>query len=144
MPEEERKTFQFYGTAAYGRYDGYGVTTDFAKPPVIVDHPDGTENNSRMTLKEYQAMAGNTGSFVGDPKFVGTARMEAGGKRWTGDPATMFDKLLGQKNLDFPDTFATDPNAVEKGLGPRPDGFKDFGLDNPDRYTKRPLRRFND
>lgn len=38
----------------------------------------------------------------------------------------MFDKLLGKKDLDFPDTFATDPKAVKKGIGPQPDAFKDF------------------
>ena len=126
LPEEERKLFEFYGTAAYGRYHEYGVTTDFEKPPVIKDNPDGTENNPRMTLKEYQAMAGDTGSFAGDPGCAGTANMEPGGKLWTGDPATLFDKLLGKKDLDFPDTFATDPKALEKGIGPEPDAFKDF------------------
>ena len=38
----------------------------------------------------------------------------------------MFDKLLGKEDLDFPYTFATDPNAIEKGVGPQPDAFKDF------------------
>ena len=127
VPDEQRKMFMFYGTAAYARYaPEYGVTTNFVKPPVFVDKPDGTENNPRLSLKEYQALAGDTGSFVGDPKFTGTSKMEAGGKLWTGDPATMFDKLLGKEDLDFPDTFATDPRAVEKGIGPQPDDFKDF------------------
>ena len=126
-PDEERKMLRFFGTAAYERYvPSYGVTTDYKDPPVFVDNPDGTENNPRFSLKEYQAMVGDTGSYVGDPKFAGTANMEPGGKLWTGHPATMFDKLLGKKGLDFPDTFATDPKAVEKGIGPQPDAFEDF------------------
>jgi len=127
VPDDERKMFRFFGTAAYERYvPSYGVTTDYKEPPVFVDNPDGTENNPRFSLKEYQAMVGDTGSFVGDPRFAGTANMEEGGKLWTGDPATMFDKLLGKKGLDFPDTFATDPKAVEKRIGPQPDAFEDF------------------
>ena len=127
VPDEQRKPFQFYGTEAYARYvPSYGVNINFVKPPVFVDNADGTENNPRLSLKEYQAMVGNTGSFVGDPKFAGTSKMEEGGKLWTGDPSMMFDKLLSKENLDFPDTFATDPKAVEKGIGPVPDDFKDF------------------
>ena len=126
LPEDERRVLQFYGTAAYGRYDRYGVTTDFEKPPVIQDNPDGTENNPQMTLKEYQAMAGDTGSFAGDPKCAGTANMAPGGKLWTGHAATMADKLMGKGDLDFPDTFVTDPKAVEKGVGPQPGAFEDF------------------
>jgi hypothetical protein len=126
-PDDERKMFSFYGTAAYERYvPSYGVTTNYAKPPVFVDNPDGTENNPRLSLKDYQKMAGDTGSCVGDPKFAGTAGMQEGGTLWTGDPSTMFDKLTGKKDLDFPDTFATDPKAVEMGVGPQPDAFKDF------------------
>ena len=126
VPIEEKNLLQFYGTAAYGRYDRYGVTTDFEKTPVIVDHPDGTENNPKMTLAQYEKLAGDTGSFVGDPKFAGNANVKPGGKLWTGDPATMFDKLLGKDGLDFPDTFVTDPKAVEKGIGPQPEAFEDF------------------
>lgn len=127
LPVEERKIFFFYGTAAYGRYEqNYGVKTTFDSPPVFVDHPDGTENNPRLTLKEYQAMVGDTGSFVGDPKCAGTLDMKPGGKLWTGDPSQIFDKLLGKEGLDFPDTFITDPKAKEKGIGPVPGDFKDF------------------
>lgn len=126
VPIEEKNLLQFYGTAAYGRYDRYGVTTDFEKPPVIVDHPDGTENNPRMTLAQYEELAGDTGSFVGEPQFAGNANVKPGGNLWTGDPATMFDKLLGKSDLDFPDTFVTDPQAVEKGIGPQPEAFEDF------------------
>jgi len=125
LPENQRKLMLFYGTAAYGRYDNYGVTTDFEKEPVIKDHPDGTENNPQMTLAEYQAMAGDTGSYVGDPKCAGTANMKPGGKLWTGHPSMMFDKLLSER-LDFPATFVTDPKAVKKGIGPQRGDFKDF------------------
>jgi len=41
-------------------------------------------------------------------------------------PAMMFDKLLGKEDLDFPYAFATDPKAIEKGVSPQPDAFKDF------------------
>ena len=34
--------------------------------------------------------------------------------------------VAGKENLDFPYTFATDPNAIEKGVGPQPDAFNDF------------------
>jgi len=37
-----------------------------------------------------------------------------------------FERLLGKAGLDFPDTFATDPKAVEMGVGPQPDAFEDF------------------
>jgi len=126
LPVEERKIFFFYGTAAYGRYADYGVKTTFDSPPVFVDHPDGTENNPHLTLKEYQEMVGDTGSFVGDPKCAGTLGMKPGGKLWTGDPSQIFDKLFGKEGLDFPDTFVTDPKAKEKGIGPVPGDFRDF------------------
>jgi hypothetical protein len=127
VPGEQRKVFMFYGTAAYERYvPHYGVTTNYTKPPVFVDNRDGTENNPRLGLKEYQAMVGNTGSFLGDPKVAGTATLAEGGKLWTGDPSMMFDKLLGKDDLDFPDTFATEPKAVEKGIGPQSGDFADF------------------
>ena len=127
LPLGERKTFFFYGTAAYGRYaPDYGVKTTFDSPPVFVDHPDGTENNPQLTLKEYQDMIGDTGSYVGDPKCAGTLGMKPGGTLWTGDPSQMFDKLLGKERLDFADTFVTDPKAKEKGIGPVPEDFEDF------------------
>ncbi len=52
--------------------------------------------------------------------------MKPEGKLWTGDPAQIFDKLLGKEGLDFPDTFVTDPKAKEKGIGPVPEDFRDF------------------
>ena len=52
--------------------------------------------------------------------------MEEGGKLWTGDPAMMFDKLLGKEGLDFPDAFATDPRVTEKNIGLVPEDFADF------------------
>ena len=135
-PDEERKLFSFYGKAAYERYvPSYGVTTNYAKPPVFNDNPDGTEYNPRLSLAEYQKMAGDTGSWVGDPKFAGTVGMKEGGTLWTGDPSTMFDKLRSKKDLDFPDTFATDPKALEMGAGPQPDAFKDFWF-NKDKSDK--------
>ena len=52
--------------------------------------------------------------------------MKPEGKLWTGDPAQIFDKLLGKEGLDFPDTFVTDLKAKEKGIGPVPGDFRDF------------------
>ena len=62
-------------------------------------------------------MVGDTGSYVGDPKLAGVG---GGGGR------ASFERLLGKAGLDFPDTFATDPKAVEMGVGPQPDAFEDF------------------
>ena len=119
--------FFFYGTAAYGRYaSSYGVKTTFDSPPMFVDPPDGPENNPRLTLVEYQKLAGETGSYVGDPKCAGTPGMKPGEKLWTGHRSEMFDKLFGKEDLDFPDTFVTDPKAKEKGIGPVPEDFEDF------------------
>ena len=77
-------------------------------------------------------MVGDNGSYVADPKCAGTLGMKPGGEFWTGHPAMMFDKLLDKKDLDFPDAFATDAKTVEKGIGPRPEDFKDFWF-NKDR-----------
>ena len=122
IPKEEKSLFRFYGTAAYGRYARYGVTIDFKEPPVIVDNPDGTENNPAMTLKQYEDIAGDTGSAVGDPKFAGMANI----KPRANERRAVFEVLRDKRGLDFPDTFATDPKAVEMGVGPQPDDFKDF------------------
>ena len=85
-----------------------------------------SSESPRMSLKEYEGIAGSTGSYVSDPNFAGTANMKPGGKLWTVHPSMMFDKLLDKPDIDFPDTFATDPKAVEKGVGPKPEAFEDF------------------
>ena len=119
-PDEKRKMFMFYGTEAYDRAAKYhGLRMNFEKPPVFKDLV-------RIGLGEYQEQFGNTGSLVMDPKFRGTLGMEPGGKLWTGDPAMMFDKLLGKEDLDFPDAFATEPKVVEKKIGLIPEDFEDF------------------
>jgi hypothetical protein len=123
----ERNVFQFYGTAAYARYVPlYDVTMQFNGTPMFDDRGKD-EFNPRLTLSAYQALAGTTGSFVGDPKFVGAADYVPGKKLWTGDPVMPFDHLLGTGDqIDFPQTFATDPTCVEKKIGPQPQDFADF------------------
>ncbi len=127
LPESDRNIFMFYGTAAYARYVPLlHVTMEFATPPMFDDRGK-PEFNPLLTLSGYQAIAGSTGSYVGDPKFVGTAGYVPGKKLWTGDPEMPFDFLLGTgETLEFPDTFATDPRAVEKKIGPQPQDFADF------------------
>jgi hypothetical protein len=47
-----------------------------------------------------------------------------------GKPFFMADHIMGKKNLDFPDLFATDPKVVEKGIGLQPAAFQDFHFAN--------------
>ena len=122
IPDAERKMFMFYGRGpAYRR----GLGEERAAKAVETK-PVFFQDLVRVSLAEFQEKAGDTGSFMADPKFKGTQGMEAGGKLWTGDPAMMFDKLLGKKGLDFPDAFATDPRVTEKKIGLVPEDFSDF------------------
>ena len=119
-PDEKRKMFMFYGTEAYDRAAKYhGLKMHSERPPVF-------RELVRIGLGKYQEKFGDTGSFIADPKFRGTRDMEPGGKLWTGDPAMMFDKLLGKKDLDFPDAFVTAPKVVKKKIGLLPEDFEDF------------------
>ena len=119
-PDEKRKMFMFYGTEAYDRAAKYyGLRMDSEKPPVF-------KEIVRLGLGQYQEKFGDTGSFIADPEFKGTLDMEPGGKLWTGDPAMMFDKLLGKKDLDFTDAFATNPKVVRKRIGLISEDFEDF------------------
>ena len=118
VPDDEKKMFMFYGGESYARCArAYGWTTNFAKPPVFDDL-------TRMNLKEYQALVGNTGSFVGNPRFKGSLTMKTKDKN--GNPVYLPDRLVGKKDLDFPDLYATDPMVVKKGIGLVPEAFKDF------------------
>jgi hypothetical protein len=127
LPESERNLFMFYGTAAYARYVPlYNVTMEFATPPMFDDRGK-PEFNPLLTIIGFQKIAGSTGSYVGDPKFPGAANFVPGKKLWTGDPQFPFDFLLGAGDkLEFSDTFATDPQAVQKKIGPQAQDFADF------------------
>jgi len=122
IPDAERKMFMFYGR---GRAYILGLGAERAAK-AVEKGPVFYQDLVRVSLAEFQEKAGDTGSFVADPEFKGTQGMEAGGKLWTGDPATMFDKLLGKPGLDFPDAFATDPRVTEKNIGLVPEDFEDF------------------
>ena len=66
-----------------------------------------------LTLPEYQARAGDTGSFVANPKLAGAIGFHRGS-------GPHFD------NQDFNGLFATDPLAVKRGVGLQPEVFRDF------------------
>ncbi len=122
IPDAQRRMFMFYGRGpAYRR--GLGEER-VAK--AVETKPVFFQDLVRVSLAEFQEKAGETGSFMADPKFKGTQGMEKGGTLWTGDPAMMFDKLLGKKGLDFPDAFATGPKVTEKNIGLVPEDFADF------------------
>ena len=137
VPDGERRMFFFYGTAAYSRYAKYGITTDFDRPPVIRDHPDGTPNNVRMSLEHYKAVLGrDTGSYVGDPLFAGAKDMPTDAThRGTDLRKLSSDMFIDKPDLDFPDLFATHPQAVEKDVGLQPEAFKDFRFSNKTQAT---------
>jgi len=82
----------------------------------------------RMSLADYQKKYGDKGSFVGDPKFAGIAAQEY--KDFAGNPVMSSDLLIGKKDLDFPDLFATNPRLVKPGIGLQPEAFKDFHFHN--------------
>lgn len=118
VPDSEKKMFMFYGGESYLRCAReYGWSTNFAKPPVFT-------NLARLNLQEYQALVGNTGSFVANPVFKGASAMKTLDK--DGKPLFMPDHIMGKKDLDFPDLFATEPKVAEKGIGLEPEAFKDF------------------
>ena len=108
LPDEKRAMFQFYGDA-----DVFG-------------------GRDRVGLEGYQKVVGDTGSFLGNPWFKGTLGMKEGETvrdRGVVYPVILSDKLVGKPDLDFPDLFATDPKAVEKGVGLVPEDFEDFGFE---------------
>jgi len=66
-----------------------------------------------LTLPEYRARFGDHGSFVANPKLAAAI----GFHRGNGPHIT---------NPDFDGLFATDPFAVKRGVGLRPEAFRDF------------------
>ena len=43
-----------------------------------------------------------------------------------GKPVFLVDRLLGKKDLDFPDLFATRPEVAKRGIGLQREAFKAF------------------
>jgi hypothetical protein len=128
LPDEEKKGFGFYGDEAYRRMAVYyGLKSSFEKPSVFADL-------TRLSLKDYQAKFGDTGSFVANPGFKGSLAMKSQDK--DGKPLFLPDLLIGKTDLDFPDLFATDPKVVEKGIGLVPDDFKDFHFNKTNSNRK--------
>jgi len=117
VPQGERKLCLLYDATAYERtVTGYGL-----RP---VEQNLLSTNLAEITLAEFQQKSGFTNSFTANPGFKATAGMEAADK--DGRPVFLVDKLLGKKDLDFPDLFATDPEVVRRGIGLQPEAFKDF------------------
>ncbi len=81
-------------------------------------------SGARMSLADYQEKYGDKGSFIADPQFQGMVGKES--VDYAGRPAFPPDLLIGKKDLDFPDVFATNPKLVERGIGLQPEAFKDF------------------
>lgn len=59
-----------------------------------------------------------------DPRFKGTLEMDRYDDE--GTPVFLADRLMHNRDLDFPDLFATDSALVERGIGLQPDAFADF------------------
>jgi hypothetical protein len=81
-------------------------------------------SGGRLGLAECQKKYGDSGSFIADPVFQGTLKMERTDAQ--GRPVFTPDRLIGKKDLDFPDLFATAPEVVKRGIGLQPAEFKDF------------------
>jgi len=67
---------------------------------------------NNMTLPEYRARVGDTGSFVANPQMLGALGFRQGWQQI--------------KNKDFDGLFATSPEVVLRGIGPEPEAFRDF------------------
>jgi len=81
-------------------------------------------SGARLSLADYQKQYGDKGSFVDDPKFAGIGAYESINS--AGNPVISSDILIGKKDLDFPDLFATNPRLVKLGIGLQPEAFADF------------------
>ena len=128
IPDKKKRMFLFYGTFAYDRAaKAYRVGTEFSQPPVI-------KKLTRMSLEEYQRRFDPlSGSAVADPRFratLGMQRTDAKGRK-----VYVVDRLAAKKDLDFPDLFVTHPELVKRGVGLRPEAFRDF------HFSRRRKRR---
>jgi hypothetical protein len=124
IPPEKRKLVTFYDPVAYERtVAAYGL-----KP---VDTSLLFTNLVQITMAEFQQKSGMTNSFAANPAFRATLSMKATDK--DGKQLFMVDQLLGKKDLDFPDLFATDPEVVRRGIGLKPEDFADFKFNTTNR-----------
>lgn len=116
IPGEERNAFMFYGVEAYGRpAELWGMRVELPSPKVT--------ELTRMTFYEFQEVFNpETGSLVADPGFAGAAAFEGD----EGRTGYVVDRLMGNRDLDFHDLFATNPDVVELGIGLQPGAFADF------------------
>ena len=96
LPDAERRPFLFYG-----------------KGP------------GRLSIAEYEKIAGSTDSVLAYPQFPITAGKEPPDREGK-KIAFLADWLAGQPDLDFPDLFATHPDLVKRGIGLQPGAFGDF------------------
>ena len=67
---------------------------------------------NNMTLPEYRARVGDTGSFVANPQMPGALGFRQGWQQI--------------KNKDFDGLFAANPRIVLRGIGLQPEAFRDF------------------
>ncbi len=130
-----RTLFLFYDDEAYDRGAGR-----FAGLEPASKHPTKIQELSRMSLDDFHAAFGDTGSFPADPKFRGaeglempeggrfTEKFNKGNRAYIGFRILSSDLLVGSG--DFNDFFATNPQLVEKGIGLVPDDFADFHFNN--------------
>lgn len=96
LPDDERKSLFFYG-------NGPG----------------------RVSVPEYERLTGNSGNVIRDP----AVRMTVGvgtPKDSRGNDITFIPDWMFNKPMDFPDLFTTDSELIQRGIGLRPEAFKDF------------------
>jgi len=106
IPADERRMFLFYRNE---------------KAPM----PYTFTNLSQITLIEYQQRLGVTNSIAADPKFKAALEMKPAIDK-AGNTVFFADQVLSKKDLDFPDLFATDQEVAKRGIGLKPEVFKDF------------------
>jgi len=115
LPADQRNVAMLYDPVAYER-----ATPGFGLNPVEADELPDTL--LYVTLSELQKKTGSTSSIAANPEFRGAADLEQVDQE--GNPRFMADQLLGKRDADFEDYFATDPEVVRRGIGLQPQAFK--------------------
>lgn len=121
IPVDERKLISLYDPVAYER-----AAVAFGLKPAAFS--ELVESFDQLTLPQYQKASGNKTSFAKDPLLKGTFGMKRMDEN--GNPLFLAGRLLGKKDLDFNDFFATNPEVVNRGIGLIPKDFKDFNFIN--------------
>lgn len=124
----KRNMFLFYHDEAFDRSAAWlGMETSDRQPSRITEL-------SRLCLDDYEAMFGDTASFMMDPRFQGAPDVTPGA-RFTEDDNLRNRNNTGflilntdrmGRNIDFPALFTTRPELIERGIGLQPDAFTDF------------------